>query len=226
MTVHLTFRRVKLHSRTEAALAAEIEASLAQPMEVATEATSEDAPAQVQVQVNSWQGRVFFKPPPGRDSSSLEDLARDSASFDETLKTATNPGTMNQTPSNHGKNQRGTAGQEQDDSDCDLELKDGEDSELPKVAKVASSLEDCADVGKDVKDSAVRTKQGHVDDHVGGGDEDGIMTGRSRARGMSSTMPTSMRDYSRSWSRLVRSGASLCRASWTRTKKQVKGRRG
>ena len=68
MTVHLTFRRVKLHSRTEAALAAEIEASLAQPMEVATEATSEDAPAQVQVQVNSWQGRGFIQASKGTGS--------------------------------------------------------------------------------------------------------------------------------------------------------------
>ena len=57
-TDHLMFRRLKLHNRTEAALAAEIEAALAEPMEVATEATSEDALAQVQVQVqvNSWQG--------------------------------------------------------------------------------------------------------------------------------------------------------------------------
>ena len=108
MTVHLMFRRLKLQSRREAALAAEIEASLAEPMEVATKATSEDAPAHVQVQVNSWQGRVFIK----RDPSLLEQLATDLASFDETLRTATNPDTRTRTPSNYDKNQRGTAGQE------------------------------------------------------------------------------------------------------------------
>ena len=71
-TDHLMFKKLKLHSRTEAAemenvgkmevdpaeeaaLAAEVEAALAEPMEVATEeATAEEVPAQVQ---------VFFMPP-------------------------------------------------------------------------------------------------------------------------------------------------------------------
>ena len=184
--------------------------------------------------------QVSIKPPPGQDASSLEELAREPASFDETPSTATNPDTTTRTPSNYNKNHRGTVGQEQDNSDCDLELKDGEDSELPKVVKVANSLKDCADVGEDERDGAAATKQGHVDDNVGGGDEDGIMGREKPSKRDSSTMSTrsstpsaislhpspSMRDYSRSWSRPVRSGESLCRASWTRTKEQVKGQRG
>ena len=97
------FKKLKLPNRTEtakmeniykmdadpdeeAALAAEVEAARAEPMEVATEeATSEDAPAQVQVQVSSWQAQVFSKPPPGRNPSWLEELVMDSVSPDEML---------------------------------------------------------------------------------------------------------------------------------------------
>ena len=50
--------------------------------------------------------------------------------------------------------------------DCDLELKDEEDTELPKVMMVVNSLKDCADVCEDERDGAASTKQGHVDNQV------------------------------------------------------------
>ena len=65
--------RTKADPGEEAALAAEVEAARAEPMEVATvEATSEDAPVQVQVQLSSWQARVFYKPPPHSASASAQ----------------------------------------------------------------------------------------------------------------------------------------------------------
>ena len=90
------FGRLKQHSQTEAALAAE-------PMKDATEATSEDAPAWVLVRLNSRQGRVFVGPPPGKDARSQQELAWDPASFNETSSTGTNPYTRTRTPSNHEK---------------------------------------------------------------------------------------------------------------------------
>ena len=124
-------------------------------MEVATEEdTAEGAPAQVQVKVSSWKGRVFFKHPLGRDPSWLEELLADSASPDETPRTDTDLDAMIRTPTIYDENQRSTAGQEEDGSDCDLEPKDGEDSELPKAMKVSNSLEDLPDAGKDKRDAA------------------------------------------------------------------------
>ena len=178
------FKKLKLHNRTEAAKMenvyemeadpAEVEAALDEPMEVATEeATDEDVPAQVHVQVSLWQGQVFFKPPPRSDPSWLEGLVMGSASTDEMLRESdtgkramnsassgetpkmdTDLNNMIRTPTNYNKNQRNTAGQEEDGSDCDLGPKGREDSELPKVMKVSNSLEELADAGKDERDAA------------------------------------------------------------------------
>ena len=100
---------------------------------------------------------------------------RQGSSIDETLSTATNPNTRTQTPSNYDKNHQGTGGQEQDNLDCDLETKDEEDIELPKVMKIVNSLKDFANVCEDKRDGVATTKQGRVDNHVGGGGEDGMV---------------------------------------------------
>ena len=119
---------------------------------------------------------------PLRDTATLEDVTADNA--------------MTRTPTNYDESQQSTTGQEGGGSDCDLELKDGVDSELPKVTKVSNSLEGLADAGNNGKDTAgynMRTlamkadqgshinldaaatsKQEQVDDCVGGGDEDGM----------------------------------------------------
>ena len=130
--------------------------------------------------------------------------AMNSASSGETPKTDTDLNNMIRTPTNYNKNQRNTAGQEEDGSDCDLGPKGREDSELPKVMKVSNSLKDLADAGKDERDAAgyglrvmateadlgshtnpdatATTWQEHVDDCVGGGDKDGVMDQRKLSR--------------------------------------------
>ena len=82
-TDHLVFTRLKLHNRREAgpdkkaALMTEVEAARAESTEVVTkEATPKDAPAQVQVQVSSWQAQVYPKPPPRRVPSWQEELGK------------------------------------------------------------------------------------------------------------------------------------------------------
>ena len=57
-------------------------------------------------------------------------------------------------PANYDERQQTTAGQKDDVSDYDLELKDGEDSELPWVTKVTDPLEDFADAGENGRNAA------------------------------------------------------------------------
>ena len=65
--------------------------------------------------------------------------AVDAVSPDETLRLSTS----------YDESQGITAGQKDDVSDIDLELKDAEVSKLPRMTKVTNLLEDFVNVGKD-----------------------------------------------------------------------------
>ena len=116
------------------------------------------------------------------DTAALEDVTADDA--------------MTRTPMSFDESQKSTAGQKGGGSHCDLELKDGVDSELPKVTKVTNSLKGLADAGNNEKDTAgynmrslaakaglgsyinldaaATSEQEHMDYCVGGGGKDGI----------------------------------------------------
>ena len=104
---------------------------------------------------------------------------------------------MTRTPTNYDKNQQSIAGQEEDGSDCDLELKDRSDSELPKVTKIKNLLRGLVDADKDKRgaadydaralatqaalgshsdlDAVATSKEQHASDCVGGGNEDSML---------------------------------------------------
>ena len=111
---------------------------------------------------------------------------------------AADPDEMIRTSANYDEWQWSIAGQKEVVSDCELKLKDGEDSLLPWVTKVKdpykglwdnSGKEDRvtagynlrvlateADLGSHINpDAAVRIKQEYVDNRVGDGDEDGVV---------------------------------------------------
>ena len=58
---------------------------------------------------------------------------------------ATDDDSMTRTPTNSDKSRQSTTGQEEGDSDSDLEQKDGVDSKLPKMTKITNSLMGLAD---------------------------------------------------------------------------------
>ena len=127
------------------------------------------------------------------------------------------PDDMLGTSTNYDDSQGSTAGQKDDFSDNDLELKDGEVSELPKVMMVTDSLEDFADAGEDKTDAAgyelrvpateadleghtnpdasATVKQDHGDGCCGGGDEDSMMTRRKPSGGKTSPTSTMLSNH-------------------------------
>ena len=172
-TGHLTVKKLKLHDRTEAVFAAEVEAARAEPMEVAPE----DAPAQVQAQLR-------YKPPPRRDPSWLEELgmdsvspyemlgepAADSAASGEILRTATDPNVMIRMLLYHDTSQGSTTGQDKTKHGGGFMVKIK--AEILDILKVKNEAESNK-LEKDVVGAAATAKQEHVDSYVRGGVEDG-----------------------------------------------------
>ena len=66
----------------------------------------------------------------------LREPAGDSESPGEILRMGAEPNAMTRTPNNYNESQWSAAGQEEDGSVYGLDLKDEEDSELPRVVKV------------------------------------------------------------------------------------------
>ena len=103
---------------------------------------------------------------------------------------------MTRTPANYDESQQSTAGQQEGASDCNLVLKDGVGSVLPKVTMVTNSLEGLTDADKDERgaagydtrmlamkadlgshiglEAAATSKEDRLDNCVRGGNEDGM----------------------------------------------------
>ena len=137
------------------------------------------------------------------DDSNISEISRTEGDDTEeplgdnaALKDVTADDTMTRTPTNCDKSRQSTAGQKEGGSDCNLELKDVLNSELPKVMEVTNSFEGLADAGNDERgdagydtrklatktslgnrsnlDAIATSKVGHVGDCVRDGDEDSL----------------------------------------------------